>query len=134
MFGKSQDIPESVTRALVADDNKTSQLFTTLLLQKLGIEVVAVDDGNEAVKKVLSEQFDLVFMDMQMPVMDGFEATKTLRQHNFDKPIIAVTARVMENDKGVCIEAGCDAYIAKPINRNILRETVSMFLEKQKAG
>ncbi|MBN1796509.1 MAG: response regulator [Sedimentisphaerales bacterium] len=133
MFGKAESKNEPVTRALVADDNKTSQILVTLLLQKLGIEAVTVNDGRQAVQKAMAEPFDMIFMDMQMPTIDGCEATRTLREQGFDKPIIAVTAHAMEKDKQKCIEAGCDAYLTKPINRNKLQETVLMFTQKQKS-
>jgi len=134
MFKKSSKLKEPIARVLVADDNKTSQLLVALLLEKMGIEAVAVDDGRQVVEKALAEEFDIVLMDIQMPIINGFEATKTLREKGFDKPIIAVTAHAMESDKQRCLNSGCDAYISKPINRNKLRKVVMSSLNKSETA
>ena len=99
-----------------------------MLLKKVGLEPVLVEDGQAAVEKVQNEQFDLVLMDIQMPVMTGYEATKTLRKNGYMTPIVALTANAMKEDQTKCLEAGCDDYLSKPINRNKLHEVLDKYL------
>jgi signal transduction histidine kinase len=123
--------PEQKSGAvLVADDNKTSEVLVTLLLEKLGFEVTAVSDGREAVDEALTKSFDLILMDMQMPSVDGYEATKILRDKGVTSPIVAVTAYALEGDRDKCIAAGCDDYIPKPINRDKLYEIVGKYVQR----
>lgn len=107
-------------RVLVAEDTPTNQILIRLLLEKLGLEVVIADDGKIALDKALSEDFDIILMDMQMPNMNGYDATRKLRESGFTKPVIAVTAHAMKGDREKCIAAGCDDYVSKPIDRNQL--------------
>jgi signal transduction histidine kinase len=116
-------------KILIADDNKTSVVLTTLLLEKLGFEVTCVADGHEAVDKALARNFDLIIMDMQMPGIDGYQATRTLREKGCKCPIIAVTAHALEGDREKCIESGCDDYVAKPINRDQLYEIIGKYVQ-----
>jgi len=127
---KPTDVRPTCGKVLIADDNKTSVVLTTLLLEKLGFEVTCVADGREAVDKALAQTFDLIIMDMQMPGIDGYQATRTLREKGCECPIIAVTAHALEGDREKCIEAGCDDYIAKPINRDQLYEIVGKYVQK----
>lgn len=113
---------------LVAEDTPTNQTLIRLLLEKLGMTVVMTQDGNEAVKAALSQEFDLVLMDIQMPHMNGYDATKQLRKQGYNKPIIAVTAHAMQGDKEKCLAAGCDDYISKPIDRNQLTEILTKYI------
>jgi CheY-like chemotaxis protein len=122
-------VPQSGT-VLVADDNKTSEVLVTLLLEKLGFEVTAVSDGAEAVDEALTKSFDLILMDMQMPSVDGYEATKILRDKGVTSPIVAVTAYALEGDRDKCISAGCDDYISKPINKDRLYEIVGKHVQR----
>lgn len=107
-------------RVLVAEDNAVNRKLIIALLQKHGHEVVAVENGQQAVAKVGSEAFDIVLMDVQMPVMDGLEAIGVIRKEETGSgtrlPIIALTANAMKGDREACLEAGADAYMAKPIN------------------
>jgi signal transduction histidine kinase len=125
---------QTCAKVLIADDNKTSEVLASLLLEKLGFEVTCVADGREAVDKALAEPFDLIVMDMQMPTVDGYQATRTLREKGVTSPIIAVTAHALEGDKEKCIDAGCDDYVAKPINRKMLYEIVERYVQKIKAA
>jgi len=115
--------PENLLQArfsgsvLVAEDILTNQLLIQHLLEKMGFEVTMVDDGNKVVQKAMSRNYDLIFMDMQMPNMNGYDATRMLRDKSIDTPIIALTANAMAGDEGKCICAGCDDYLAKPIDR-----------------
>jgi PAS domain S-box-containing protein len=110
-------------RVLLAEDNPVNQEVGRLILEGLDCLVEVVDDGRHAVEELFSEQYDLVFMDCQMPDMDGYEATKMIRQREAKiggeirrVPIIALTAHAMEGDREHCIEAGMDDYITKPFN------------------
>ncbi len=113
---------------LVAEDVPTNQQLARLLLTKMGCDVTVVSNGMEAVEAALNQPFDLIFMDIQMPTMNGYEATQTLHVKGVTTPVVAMTGRAMSDDKRKCIEAGCDAYIAKPIDRRELREVVSHYL------
>lgn len=115
-------------KILAAEDNRSNQVLLEMLIEKLGLEITTVNNGQEAVDTVKQGSFDLVFMDMQMPVMNGFDATKTIRQENSDIPIIALTASAMKGDDYKCIEAGCNAYLSKPIDRAQLVEILRTYL------
>ena len=107
---------EFAGRVLVAEDTVTNQKLVKLMLERMGLEVTTAADGVEAVEKGLAEAFDLIFMDIQMPKMNGYEATRALRREGLTTPIIALTANAMKGDDEKCIEAGCDDYLSKPIN------------------
>ncbi|MFH1882497.1 MAG: response regulator, partial [Planctomycetota bacterium] len=113
---------------LVAEDVKTNQMLIKLLLKQMGLEVTIAEDGSEVVQKALAQQFDLIFMDIQMPNMNGYEATRTLRNEGVKTPIIALTASAMSGDEGKCICAGCDDYLSKPIDRRKLLEKIHKYL------
>jgi len=115
-------------RVLVAEDSPTNQTLMKLLLEKMGLEVSVAQDGNEAVSKALSELFDMIFMDIQMPHMNGYEATKVLRDKRISTPIVALTANAMKGDDKKCIDAGCDEYMSKPIDRRKLPGVVGKYL------
>jgi signal transduction histidine kinase/DNA-binding response OmpR family regulator len=107
-------------RILLAEDNAVNRRVVCRVLEKAGYDVVAVGDGKEALKKLRAGTFDLVLMDIQMPDMDGFEATRTIRleekQTSAHIPIIALTAHALSSDREHCLEAGADDYVTKPIN------------------
>jgi len=113
---------------LVAEDNPSNQKLFSILLQKIGVEVTLAQDGREAVDKAISGNFDLVLMDMQMPNMNGYDATRELRRKGCRTPIIAVTANAMTGDQEKCVEAGCDGYLSKPIDRNKLTEIIARYI------
>ena len=110
-------------RVLVAEDNPDNQLLLELMLQQIGVKYVLVNNGHQAVERVLVEHFDLILMDMQMPVMGGEEAARLIRHAGIQTPIIAVTANVMTEDAERYRLAGCQAVLAKPIEQ---REFVSL--------
>lgn len=121
-------------RVLVAEDSQSNQMLIKLLLEKLDLQVTMAQDGKEAVDKALSQPFDLIFMDIQMPNMDGYEATRALRRNQLKTPIIALTAYAMKGDDEKCFSAGCSDYIAKPIDRETLLRVISKYLpSKSKA-
>lgn len=115
-------------RVLVAEDNPSNQKLASILLQKLGLEVTMVEDGQAAVQKATAEAFDVILMDMQMPVMNGYDATRQLRAAGCKTPIIALTANAMMGDEEKCISAGCDAYLSKPIDRTKLGELINRYI------
>jgi CheY-like chemotaxis protein len=120
----------SLCRVLVAEDNPVNQMVIRAMLQKLGIEATLVADGRRAVEAVAETPFDLVLMDCQMPVMDGFEATQIIRSGSGSRPVIvAVTANAMAGDAERCRAAGMDDYISKPISVRELRRVLSPWLD-----
>jgi len=106
-------------KVLLAEDNPVNQRLAVSLLAHLGHEVEVVDDGAQAVDKVMHSRYDLVLMDMQMPVMSGLDATRAIRLQEKGgirhQPIVAMTANAMLGDKERCLDAGMDGYISKPI-------------------
>ena len=105
-------------QVLVAEDNMTNQFVARLMLRNLGCSVDFAADGAEAVRMVNAGTYDIVFMDCEMPVMDGFEATATIRDRGDAKaqlPIVAVTAQAMQGDRERCLRAGMNDYISKPV-------------------
>lgn len=103
---------------LLVEDGVDNQRLIAFVLRRAGAQVVIVCDGQEALDAVAAtpDQFDLVLMDMQMPRIDGPTATRLLRERGFDRPIIALTANAMAEDRAKCLEAGSDAFITKPVN------------------
>jgi PAS domain S-box-containing protein len=130
-----EDVPDLKTldlNVLVAEDTLFNQQFIKRLLGKWGIDAKIVGNGKEAVKASMTEDFDFIFMDVQMPEMDGFEATRTIREREQQAgkhtPIIAMTAHAMKGDRERCLEAGMDAYVPKPISSKRLLETIQGLL------
>jgi len=115
-------------RILVAEDNPSNQKLISILLQKIGVEVTIAEDGQIAVDKALDGAYDLILMDMQMPNLNGYDASRQLRDKGCKTPIIAVTANAMMGDEEKCVEAGCDGYISKPIDRAKLSEVVARYI------
>ncbi len=117
------------SRILLAEDNIVNQRVAARLLEKGGHSVVIVGNGKEAIAALHREAFDMILMDVQMPEMDGFEATKAIRNSAGGKhiPIIAMTAHAMTGDRERCLEAGMDAYLSKPIRAtdllNLIEQT-----------
>jgi CheY-like chemotaxis protein/HPt (histidine-containing phosphotransfer) domain-containing protein len=113
--------PRFKAKALVVDDNSINQTVAKGMLAKFGIEVECANNGQEAVDKLEQLSFDLVFMDCQMPVMDGYTATQHIRDpqskvKNHAIPVIAMTANAMQGDREKCMDAGMDDFIAKPVD------------------
>ena len=113
---------------LVTEDVETNQMLVKSLLGRMGLEVTIAADGIEALQKALTHKFDLILMDIQMPHMNGYEATRALRKKGITTPIIALTAHAMTGDDKKCIEAGCDDYLAKPIDRRELLKKIAKYL------
>ena len=121
-------------RALLVEDGPDNQRLIAHQLRRLGLEVEIASNGREGVDAALASleagrPFDLVFMDMQMPVLDGYGATSLLRERGWRSPIVALTAHAMRGDRDRCLNAGCDDYLTKPINRAELAHMCGRWLQ-----
>ncbi|KAA5542773.1 response regulator [Roseiconus nitratireducens] len=118
-------------RVLVAEDGLANQQVAIGMLEAAGHSAVVVSDGRQAVAAWKEEPFDLILMDMHMPIMDGLEASEAIRNHERTTgghiPIVALTAAAMKEDAEACLKAGMDAYLAKPIHHPDLQETMARF-------
>ncbi len=121
-------------RILLAEDGPDNQRLIGAILRKAGAEVEVADNGRIAVDRALGDQFDLILMDMQMPEVNGYQATRVLREQRVSVPIIALTAHAMSGDREKCLAAGCTGYVAKPISRRQLIETVMQHTGRQDGG
>ncbi|MCP3961779.1 MAG: response regulator [bacterium] len=119
-------------RFLLVEDNPVNQVITSAILRAAGAEVIVAEDGRRALELALAAEgerpFDLVLMDIQMPVLDGYEATRRLRAEGFRKPILALTAHAMASHHEQSLEAGCDGHLTKPIDRDQLINAIAEVL------
>tara|TARA_R110002111_G_scaffold258083_1_gene326812 strand:+ start:40861 stop:42558 length:1698 start_codon:yes stop_codon:yes gene_type:complete len=125
-------------RVLLVDDTKEIRKLFSYMLNKMGLDVVTASNGKEAVELVneaanRNDYFNVILMDMQMPVMNGYEATRYLRGQENQIPIIAITAHALVSDREKCLDAGCTEYLSKPIKYEVLHEMVDRYLT-EKAG
>ncbi len=130
---EADSAPSLRGRVLLAEDVRDTEQLIHLVLERAGMSVEAAENGRIACKKVAAatdegKPFDLVLMDIQMPEMDGHEATRRLRREGFDGPIVALTAHAMVGDRQKCLEAGCDGYVAKPLDQVKLLTTLARHL------
>ncbi len=131
----SQAIDQKLTgKVLVAEDTLAIQLLEKRILENMGLVVTVANNGQEAVDLVANHHFDLVLMDMQMPVMDGIEATQALRDRGKTLPIIALTANVMPRHRELFQLAGCNDFLEKPIDKQMLRKVLAKYLEAAHSG
>jgi signal transduction histidine kinase/ActR/RegA family two-component response regulator len=115
-------------RILLAEDGPDNRRLIGHLLGRLGAHVVAVENGQEAVEAVQKsgdQPFDLVILDMQMPILDGYDAARQLRNAGHEVPILALTANAMPGDRMICLEAGCNDYLSKPVRRDDLASSIA---------
>ncbi len=127
--------PLAGVRVLIADDGEENRWLLGVHLKNAGATVETAVDGKRAVDKVAGGPFDAVVMDMQMPEMDGYTATRTLRGRGFAGPIVAFTAHAMSGDRDKCLAAGCDGYEAKPINaKRFVATLVSLLATRSRAA
>ena len=142
---RSQDDRRSVADAipsslnvLLAEDNRVNQKLAVGILEQLGHQVTVANNGHEAVELYQSRPFDVVFMDVEMPVMDGFDAVRQIRRHEVDTgqhiPIIAMTAHAMQGDRERCLDAGMDDYLPKPIRKRDLNARLCDLTTPESAG
>ncbi|WP_316933360.1 response regulator [Marinobacter sp. AL4B] len=126
------ELPCGRMNVLLVEDNPVNRILTQRLLEKLGCEVTAANDGEAAMSLWQQNSFDLIFMDCLMPQMDGFEATKRLRaweqkNNRLRVPVVALTASAMEKDEELCRAAGMDVFVAKPVNLEMLRAVLEQY-------
>ena len=116
---------------MVVEDNRVNQLVMNKLLQKLQVTTVLAGNGQEALAALQEKVVNLILMDCQMPVMDGFEATRRIRELPGPVaavPIIAVTANAMDCDRQRCLDAGMNAFVSKPVDLGSLRQQLSPYI------
>ncbi|WP_417387161.1 PAS domain-containing protein [Gimesia sp.] len=126
-------------RILLVEDGIYNQRLIKFLLNKAGADVKVVENGNQALAEIqnatsdgeIGATYDLILMDIQMPILDGYSTTRQIRSLGFTKPIIALTVNVMAGDREKCIKAGCDEYLSKPIDRKRLIETINRCLKME---
>jgi PAS domain S-box-containing protein len=129
--------PQTILSVLVAEDNAVNQLLATRLLEKRGHRVVMTANGREALEALVKDRFDLVLMDVQMPEMDGLQATVALREKEkekgdgFHQPVIALTAHAMKGDQERCLTAGMDGYLTKPIAPQELDAILDIYVARR---
>jgi CheY-like chemotaxis protein/HPt (histidine-containing phosphotransfer) domain-containing protein len=134
-----REMRRGAVRILLAEDNVTNQQVALGILKKLGLRADAVGDGAEAITALEMSPYDLVLMDVQMPKVDGLEATRRIRDprsavlhHRI--PIIAMTAHAMQGDRDLCLKAGMDDYVTKPISPEALATALDRWLPREESG
>jgi CheY-like chemotaxis protein len=124
----------SEIRLILAEDEPINQILAVAALEEGGYAVTVAENGREVLEFLEKGKFNLILMDIQMPVLDGFETTRAIREHEKTTgahiPIIAITAHAMEKDRQRCIEMGMDGYIPKPINIETLKEEIQEVLQR----
>ena len=113
---------------LLAEDNPDNRRLIKHLLERAGARVTLAENGQEAVERAQERDLDLVLMDMQMPIMDGLDATRLLRLTGFEGPIVALTANATEEDRHTALVAGCDDFLTKPIQRRDFQDMLARYL------
>ncbi|UQZ36779.1 hybrid sensor histidine kinase/response regulator [Paenibacillus sp. PK3_47] len=118
-------------KILLAEDNYINQLVLTKTLERIGHSITAVTNGIDALEAVRREYFDLILMDLHMPIMNGFEAVKLIKKELQENcpPIIAVTANALKGDREKCLEAGMDEYVSKPVKREVILKLIDQFVK-----
>ena len=132
--------PRISGRVLLVEDGSDNQRLIAYILRKAGAEVAIAENGQQAIDQILADEavisperpcrvapFDVVLMDMQMPILDGYSAMRRLRSMGYTGPIIALTAHAMSQDRQKCLDAGCDEYLTKPVEQRHLLDTVAEF-------
>ena len=114
-------------RILVVEDNDSNYLLLTYILKK-SYTFFRAKNGQEAVDLALSDKPDLILMDLKMPVMNGLDATRQIKAHQPEIPIIALTANAFDNDRQRALEAGCDDFLSKPVNAALCLQTIAKYL------
>ena len=114
-------------KILVAEDNDSNYVLMTYLLKK-DFEYDRANNGKVAVEMVEANNYDLVLMDIKMPIMDGLEATKAIKANFPDLPIIALTANAFDSDRQLAMDAGCNDFLSKPVSSDLCLQTIKKFL------
>ncbi len=116
-------------RVLLAEDSQINRTLFKIILERVGLQVDLAVDGQQAVQMACDQDYNLIIMDIQMPVLDGLEATTLLRKKGLNTPVIALTARATNHSRQSCLDAGCDGFLAKPLNQATLLATVQQYIE-----
>lgn len=119
-----------MSKILIADDNPQNLYLARYLLEQRGHKISEAYNGQEAIDETEKREFDLVIMDIQMPVLNGLEAAKTIKQKSYPPVIVALTAKAMRGDSEKILSAGCDGYITKPLNPRTFAETIESFIKE----
>ena len=117
-------------KILIAEDNDSNYILMTYILKKF-YQFERAKNGKEAVEMAGKGGFDVVLMDIKMPIMDGLEATKAIKEKNPDLPIIALTANAFDSDRQLALEAGCDDFLSKPVSSELCLKTIKKFVGEE---
>ena len=117
-------------KILIAEDNDSNSILMTYILRKFYLYERA-KNGQEAVDMVGKNDYDLVLMDIKMPVMDGLEATKAIKESKPELPVVALTANAFDSDRQLAVDAGCDAFLAKPVSSELCLQTIRKILREE---
>jgi len=129
-----ETLPQLRGRILVAEDVVTNQILIRTLLERYGLEVTMASDGQEVLHQIAQNPYDLIFMDMHMPHINGYEATRRIRKLGVKTPIVALTAGAIKGDDEKCFDAGCDKYLCKPIEQDQLFQVLAKYLTARPAA
>lgn len=121
-----------MSHILVVDDNEHNLYLTRFIMEKRGHNIDTANDGQHAIQMVEQGDYELVLMDIQMPVMDGLEASRHIKKTHPELPIVALTAKAMTGDRESILAAGCDGYISKPIDAKTFGSEVEVFIKSEK--
>lgn len=117
---------------LLAEDNRVNQVVARRMLEKMGVTVFLAENGREAVEQASTMEFDMVLMDCQMPEMDGYEAAQELRRRGITVPIVAMTANALAGDRQLCLDAGMDDYVTKPVKQGKLQRVLGKWMKSKR--
>jgi len=124
-------VNKKVGKVLLVEDNEVNQLVFEGMLTQLGYQLDIAGNGEQGVEMWKQGDYDIIFMDVQMPVMNGIEATQIIRsleKPDMHQPIIALTANALDEDEDTCLKAGMDAFMTKPLDMKLLKETLSLLV------
>jgi len=125
---QQRDLALAAANVLLVEDGDTNRKLIKLLLEKAGAQVATAENGEVGCQIALRQPFDVILMDMQMPVLDGYSASRRLRDAGLILPIIALTAHAMAGDREKCLEAGCSDYLMKPIDADRMIDVIEKWL------
>ena len=124
------NVPKLTGHILLAEDTPDNQRLIRMYIKRTGAKVTIVENGEEALTAIQNDNYDLILMDMQMPVMDGLTAVKKLRRDGLSIPIVMLTANALQSDKDKCMAAGADDYLVKPIDLTNFYNLLSQHLSE----
>ncbi len=134
LMGEPAGILRLEGRVLLAEDSQINRTLFKIILERVGLQIDLAANGQQAVEMASGQDYDLILMDVQMPVMDGLEATRILRSEGLTTPVIALTAHTMKEDRKRCLWAGCDGFLCKPLNQGALLAAVQEYVGREVAA